>query len=262
MDRPSVLTDEVDTRSSAPVFQTAGWYLEAAVDLPHAADRRQARESAAAVVPLLLDRLAPASVVDIGCGAGHWLAELGRQGIDDYLGVDGDYVTMALTIPADHFVAADLTKPFVLDRRFDMAMSLEVAEHLPESSADTFVTSLTRLSDLIIFSAAAPGQPGPGHINTRWPSYWTALFAKHGFVGSDPFRAGLWGSEVAWWYQQNVVVYGRPERVRSLGLPAADPASIAHPELVRLLMDREPGVTESTRMLLAALRRSARARFR
>lgn len=54
------------------------------------------------------------------------------------------------------FYAHDLTKPLHLNRRFDLALSLEVAEHLPKKSAEIFVDTLCKLSDTIIFSAAIP----------------------------------------------------------------------------------------------------------
>ena len=107
------------------------------------------------------------SVVDVGCGTDVWLSVLKEKGVKTIQGYDGNWVldAEALAIPRECFSAVDLNKSFEVDRRFDLAMSMEVAEHLvPESSAN-FVRSLTRLSDIVLFSAAVPGQGGTNHIN-------------------------------------------------------------------------------------------------
>jgi hypothetical protein len=65
----------------------------------------KARSSAEAIVPLVLELVAPRSVVDLGCGLGTWLAVFMRHGVEDYLGVDGEWVARErLEIPADRFV--------------------------------------------------------------------------------------------------------------------------------------------------------------
>ena len=93
--------------------------------------------SAQVVVPIVLSLFQCHSVVDVGCGVGGWLKEFERHGISDYLGVDGDYVSrQLLKIPADRFMPLDLHNVIGLGRRFDLACSLEVAEHLPRIRAD------------------------------------------------------------------------------------------------------------------------------
>jgi 2-polyprenyl-3-methyl-5-hydroxy-6-metoxy-1,4-benzoquinol methylase len=80
----------------------------------------------------------PSSVVDVGCGVGHWLAEFQRLGVDDVTGVDGGYVDRdRLRIPVECFHAHDLGEPLRLSRAFDLAMSVELAEHLDEQAADS-----------------------------------------------------------------------------------------------------------------------------
>jgi 2-polyprenyl-3-methyl-5-hydroxy-6-metoxy-1,4-benzoquinol methylase len=88
--------------------------------------------SAKVVIPILLARFSIKSVVDVGCGTGGWLSEFARAGISDYLGIDGDYVPRKLLkIPESCFRAVDLATMTDVGRRFDMALSLEVAEYLP-----------------------------------------------------------------------------------------------------------------------------------
>src|SRR5216683_3462390 len=107
--------------------------------------------SARAVVPLVMRLVRPRSVVDVGCGTGTWLSVFRAEGITDIWGIDGDWVDKAtLAIPEDRFSAADMRRPFALDRRFDLAVSLEVAEHLPADCARAFVHSLTRLAPAVL----------------------------------------------------------------------------------------------------------------
>jgi predicted RNA methylase len=90
----------------------------------------KARSSSQAIVPIVMELVAPTSVVDLGCGLGTWLATFADLGIEDYLGIDGDWVPPEmLEIPHERFMAARLDRPFALDREFDLAVSLEVAEH-------------------------------------------------------------------------------------------------------------------------------------
>src|SRR5262245_44009168 len=120
-----------------------------------------ARRSARVVLPLVLEFVRPRSVIDVGCGLGTWLAVFREHGVEDVWGMDGDHVDREwLEIPADRFLAHDLSQPLRLGRSFDLVVSLEVAEHLPPSCADAFVESLTRLGPLLLFSAAAPYQGG------------------------------------------------------------------------------------------------------
>lgn len=171
-------------------------------------------ESAQAVVPIVYDLVRPASVLDVGCGVGTWLAEWGNAGVSDLLGVDGDYVDRsALKIPVDKFTPVDLKEPLSLGRKFDLVQTLEVAEHLDETRADTFVESLTRHGDTILFSAAIPGQGGTHHVNEQWPSYWAQKFAKAGYTAHDIIRPRIWTDQrIQYWYRQNILIFAR-ERV-------------------------------------------------
>jgi len=168
-----------------------------------------ARRSAQAAVPLVLKLLAPRSVIDVGCGEGTWLSVFREQGVADICGVDGDYVDrQRLEIPADCFLARDLAQPLRLGRRYDLATSLEVAEHLPPACSEMFVESLVRLASAVLFSAAAPYQGGAQHVNEQWPAYWAERFAVHDYLPVDCLRRTLWRrDDVEWWYAQNVFLY-------------------------------------------------------
>jgi SAM-dependent methyltransferase len=181
--------------------------------------------SADIIVPALLSVFPARSVVDIGCGIGTWLRAFERNGVTDYLGYDGDYVPAdMLRIPRERFRAADLRRISELGRRFDIACSLEVAEHLPESSAEHFVDLLVNAAPVVLFSAAIPNQGGDGHVNERWQSYWSELFSNHGYAAIDCIRPAIFGNpQVAWWYRQNILVYCDSEHLPRNAAPLSDP---------------------------------------
>ena len=92
--------------------------------------------SARIVVPCVIDFVRPTSVVDVGCGVGAWLSVFQEYGVRRIVGLDGAYVDRSLLmIPHDACFNVDLRSPFCLDETFDLALSLEVAEHLPPRSA-------------------------------------------------------------------------------------------------------------------------------
>jgi SAM-dependent methyltransferase len=158
------------------------------------------------VVPYLIELIGPHSVLDVGCGPGSWLEEFIARGVDDVLGMDGQWLdTSVLRIPRDRVKLQDLTAPVELGREFDLALSLEVAEHLPAGAAAEIVATLTRHAPVVAFSAAAPLQGGTHHVNEQWPDYWAALFAERGFVSVDALRPRFWlDDQLAWYYRQNM----------------------------------------------------------
>lgn len=177
--------------------------------------RAGSRQSAAVIVPIILDWIQPQRVVDVGCGDGTWLSVFREQGVVNILGIDGDYIKPEnLQIPAHQFMPWNLTQPILLDQTFDLAISLEVAEHLPEANASDFVDSLVRLSHVILFSAAIPHQGGTHHINEQWPDYWIQRFEERGYITIDSLRACIWDHpQVEPWYAQNSFIFVRSDRL-------------------------------------------------
>src|SRR5690606_6408407 len=114
-----------------------------------------------------------------------------------------------------------------------MAISLEVAEHLPEDAADIFVDSLTKHASVILFSAAIPQQGGQNHLNEQWPNYWNEKFRKKGFQAFDILRNKFWENEnVRWWYRQNMMLYAREgEAAFNEFEPSKNILSYIHPRL-------------------------------
>lgn len=180
------------------------------------------------------------SVVDVGCGIGTWLAVFQRHEVDDVLGFDGTHVDRTmLEIPEDRFQAWDLERPLPIDRTFDLATCLEVAEHLSTSRADTLVDDLAHLAPIVLFSAAIPFQGGIGHINEQWPTYWVEKFTRRGLVAIDAIRPAIWDNDrVAMWYSQNCLLFATDDAIRAHPLlaearAATNPAQLntVHPSL-------------------------------
>lgn len=166
--------------------------------------RTPVQASVAALVPLVYERLKPRTVIDVGCGEGWWalgFAELGSE----VIGIDGPYVDDPAL--GDRFIPADLEMPLPahLAGRFDLAVSLEVAEHLTPARAASFVADLCALAPVVLFSAAIPGQGGNGHINCQWASWWAEHFAVNGFDLDGSIRHEIWNDDrIEPWYRQNL----------------------------------------------------------
>lgn len=160
------------------------------------------------IVPILIEKFQPQSILDVGCGTGTFLRVFLDNNISDVQGIEGPWLDEAkLLVPKDRIVITDISKGFSLNRKFDIAICLEVAEHLAEIHAAQLVRSLTAHSDVIVFSAAIPAQGGQNHINEQWIGYWQELFTGEGFKMYDIIRPQIWNiREIYWWYRQNIVV--------------------------------------------------------
>lgn len=194
--------------------------------------REGCKRSAAACLPVIFATLGrPDALLDVGAGEGHWSAEAAKLGVPAVHAVDleshHDYganvyewdATLAHSLPMWEGA-----------KHWPMALCLEMAEHVDEFTGDRLVTSLCRVADEIVWSAAIPGQGGDGHVNEQWPAYWSERFEAHGFGLYDPgWRADLWNNQdVEPWYSQNLLVAYRHPLGKAPG-PTAHPMALVHP---------------------------------
>lgn len=123
---------------------------------------------------------------DIGCGTGQFVRCLVQSGKVargyEYSRVARMFARLVGIEVRDFDVSRDFTKLF--DPYADVALSLEVGEHIPSHLSRSFVHAIALAGEQIVFTAAQPGQKGHGHINCQSKQYWESLFIKEGFIKS------------------------------------------------------------------------------
>lgn len=171
--------------------------------------QRNKDHSEEVILSFIMEKFNVKSMVDFGCAIGRWCREGKNLGMTEILGIDGEYVNQeGLVISKDEFMGADLGTHIELSKRYDLAVSLEVAEHIPEEKSDVFIENIVHAADIVLFSAAIPGQGGDFHVNEQPLSYWQKKFENHGYYLHDCLRPIIWGNDnVMPMYKQNCVIF-------------------------------------------------------
>lgn len=170
------------------------------------------RYTAKKVINMLRQVYPIRSICDVGGGIGVWLDEAKKQmgGQFEYGYVlDGEYIRdNEKLVSQEEYIVTDLEEPFHLDMKFDLVISLEVAEHLSETRAGSFIKDVTSLGEVVLFSAAIPRQGGNGHLNEQPISYWKKLYEKNGYNAYDIIRCNIQADKnIPWWYRNNMMIY-------------------------------------------------------
>ena len=176
----------------------------------HSADSQNRIENGYKCLRILKELFSFERVVDFGCGIGGWLAAAQQLGAKEIQGFEGPWIFQADTVvPKECIKIANLAEEtFDLGQRYDLALTIEVAEHLPEAAADGFVRTLVLASDKVLFSAALPGQGGLGHINEQPLVYWVNKFWSHHYVPLEPLRPYISSDRNIYpWLRQNIVMF-------------------------------------------------------
>jgi hypothetical protein len=187
----------------------------------HDAGRERRITNGRQLADVLYPIFKPKTVIDLGCGLGFFLSGMKSHGskID---AVDNDWVKdLETVVPLDDYTFHDLNMPFTSAKRYGLATSFEVAEHLTPDRSHDFVKELCALSDRVAFGTAIPRQGGKGHINLRWQSDWAEMFAAQGYDCYDAIRPAMADLNATYfWFRQNALVFikqGTPVPTRVAG---------------------------------------------
>ena len=219
-------------------------------------NRNKSMRSSEIIVRIIDDLIKPKKIIDVGCGDGCFLKTFSEIGADKILGVEGNWINKnQLKIPKSNIIIQDLNVFSPPKESFDLAICLEVAEHLKRESAKAFVHGLTECADIVLFSAAIPLQGGTNHVNEQWQDYWVNLFKNEGYVALDFLRNKLWNNkDVAYWFAQNIFLFVKEKslndnvRLRELYASRESlPCNIVHPTLFTMKAGRPYGYIETTK---------------
>jgi len=144
-------------------------------------------------------------VLDIGCGPGIYVKALREAGVD----ADGVDLDPRCPYQVMDVFSADFAQKYA--GKYDLAMCIEVAEHLPKNRADELVKQITSVAPTVLFSAAVPGQGGHGHINCQPKSYWVERFALLNYVvdaeETERLVSFMASGYHMGWFRNNAVVF-------------------------------------------------------
>ena len=164
------------------------------------------------------------------------------MGVSSLAGIDGKWLKKDMLISNNFkLITHELENPIPALPEYDLAISLEVAEHLPEKRAISFIEDLCNLSNVVLFSAAIPNQGGDNHINEQWQSYWYGLFRDNNYLGFDIIRHQVWNDEqVKSWYKQNCLIYVHKDFKETFNLVdnSKYPIDIVHKDIYSLNPDK------------------------
>lgn len=160
----------------------------------------------------------PESMMDVGCGPGHLVKLATMLGSRTAFGVDINVGDGFHRDENHSVVSCDLIQGDVVGGTYDLALCLEVAEHLPPESSDTLCDTLAQATGgTLLFSAATPGQGGSGHLHEMPHEYWREKLVARGLRFDPETTEKLrrtWGevAPAAWWYGKNIQVFRQTDR--------------------------------------------------
>ena len=174
----------------------------------------------------IVNNIQPKSVLEFGSGIGY----LSRHLVDE-LSLEKSYCIEPNKITGVYdningpkLISLDIFKdshPHVLNHKFDLVLSIEVAEHIPREHHDRLFDFLVaHTNNWIVFSGARIGQGGHGHIAERDEDDWKSEFLKRGMIFQEMLTQNirLACDKKNINHQQNLMVFKRPDGYEKLDI--------------------------------------------
>ena len=183
------------------------------------------------IVPVIIEYFKIKSLIDVG--GGIWaFTRVFQDFWVNAVCVDWPRVDKSkLFIDEKFFIERNFEQYNEFWEKYDLALSLEVAEHLSSNAAESFVKTLCNCSDYVIFSAAFPYQWWQNHINEQPPQYREKIFNQEWFEICDCFRHLIRDNKkIPWRYRNNIFLYHKKWVEIPSGLEDKWPIYIIHPD--------------------------------
>lgn len=191
------------------------------------------------IIEEILKHFHPKKVIDLWCWLGAFVKTFQDHWIDAYW-VNWPRVEKdKLVMNEDRLIIKNLEEFCDFKKWYDMAITIEVAEHIDAKYADNFIKTITSCADIIIFSAAIPWQWWFKHVNEQSPEYREEKFNKLWYRFYDVFRWKFWNNkDIAISHRQNMFLVMKEWINLPSSLEEKSPRYIIHPELFNWLCVR------------------------
>jgi len=143
------------------------------------------------------------NIIDIGCGNGSYVKKFLDSNFE-CIGYDGNPITPEITDGLCKVM--DLSKPTNLGK-YDLAISLEVGEHIPKQYEQIFIDNVCSSSNNIIISWAVEGQGGYGHVNCQNNDYIIAEFNRRGYRYDENISKKLRENSTLPWFVNTLMYF-------------------------------------------------------
>jgi SAM-dependent methyltransferase len=132
----------------------------------------------------LIDDLNIKTIIDVGCGMGHFVNFV-KYKVDYAIGIDGSQYVIENSPYKNDIIYHDFTKSkYEPTQNFDLGWCCEFVEHVDEKYIDNFM-NIFKKCKYIAATYAGPGQDGHNHVNCKPLEYWVNIFSKYNLIYDD-----------------------------------------------------------------------------
>ena len=199
------------------------------------------------VADRIIEDLHPSTVLDVGCATGYLVAALRDRGVEAY-GIDASEFAISRVRedikPFCRVCSALDDLPCDLPKKYELVITIEVAEHLYEEDSKKFIDNICKYSDQIIFSSTPDDFSEKTHFNVQQSEYWAKRFAENGFIRSIIYDVTFISKQAVRFRRSNEGIASIVENYeRSLRIAES---KIKHQDksFSRICFDMGPGFTE------------------